>query len=267
MKKIYTFLLVTSVIGNVYAQDSVKKVSFLVKGGVNFSNYAASESKKANNINDKNLLGLNFGVAANYKLSNSIALQTGLSFNQKGYINQFEIEDRNEINEDLGTTTIHKTTQRVSYLELPINAIYNYKKVSLGLGPYLAYAIKATSVFQMSKPVQGYSANHKFESDMKIGNDKTSVVKPLEFGLNFLVDYEFKYGISIGANYGLGITNASKLIFVREGKNRVFSVLVGYKFSRLKPVKAKEEQGGFAIRRHTSIFAKQCLDENKKNIC
>ena len=37
MKKIYTFLLVASVIGNVYAQDSVKKVSFLVKGGVNFS--------------------------------------------------------------------------------------------------------------------------------------------------------------------------------------------------------------------------------------
>lgn len=241
MKKIYTFLLFASVIGNVYAQDSVKRVSFLVKGGVNFSNYAASETKLVNDIgDDKSLTGLNLSVLGNYRISNNISLQTGLSFNQKGYVNQFEFEDRNENNEDLGTTSIHKTSQRVSYFELPINAIYNYKKLSFGLGPYLAYAIKATSIFQMSKTIQGYKANHKIKQDIEIGNNETSIIKPFDLGLNFLANYELKYGISLGANYGLGFTNASKLIFVREGKNRVFSVLVGYKFSRLKPVKSKE---------------------------
>ena len=244
MKKIYTFLLVTSVIGNVYAQDSVKKVSFLVKGGVNFSNYAASESKIVNDINDKNLIGLNIGVFANYTISSSVALQLGLGVNQKGNSTQFGVEDSGPNGENWGTFTA-KFIQRVTYLELPINIVYNYKKLSLGVGPYLAYAIDARSIYKTDRPNyyetgQGFNGNLKMKQDVKIGNDQTSIVKPLDFGLNFLANYELKYGITIGANYGLGITNASKLIFAREGKNRVFSVLVGYKFSRLKPVKAKE---------------------------
>ena len=245
MKKIYTVLLITLWISKLWAQSPDKKISFLVKGGVNFSNYAASESKIANNINDKNLLGLNFGVAANYKLSNSIALQAGLGLNQKGNITQSEVQDSGPNGEKRDPFTT-KFIQRVTYLELPINIVYNYKKLSLGVGPYLAYALDARSIYKSDRAnfydsqQQGFEGNYKMKQDIKIGNDETSMVKPFDFGLNFLANYELKYGVSLGANYGLGFTDASKLIFVREGKNRVFSMLVGYKFSRLKLVKEKE---------------------------
>ena len=128
MKKIYTVLLITLCISELWAQSPDKKISYLVKGGLNISNYAASESKIVNDIGeDKSLTGFNLSALVNYRISNTFTLQAGLSFNQKGYINQFEVEDRGENNEYLGTTIINKSKQRVTYLELHINAIYNYK--------------------------------------------------------------------------------------------------------------------------------------------
>jgi|GEM_PF-4200784 len=50
------------------------------------------------------------------------------------------------------------------------------------------------------------------------------------FDFIFLADNKLKYDIPLGVNYGLGLTNANRLILISDGKNRVFSILVGYNF-------------------------------------
>jgi hypothetical protein len=229
MKKIYSILLICFGITAVWAQSPNKKFSFLVKGGLNISNYAVSEPKIyiiKDDFEDKNNLGFNVSAASNYKISNSVALQMGLGFSQKGYTQQFDVDLTLE-NEISLVKFREKMTQRIYYLEVPLNVLYNYKKFSFGLGPYLAYTITANST---NAHAFSYPETREYKWDLKIGNDENSVVKPLDFGFNFLADYKLKYGISVGLNYGLGLTNASMLALGSDGKNRVFSILVGYNF-------------------------------------
>lgn len=235
MKKLYTILLLTVCACNTKAQTPDKKFSFLFKGGINIANYRATEPNifVGDDTQFKNFVGFNFSALANAKISQPLGLQFGLGFSQKGTIMQLEVDysDRNGYFIGKGQ---EKFTHRITYLELPLNVIYSYKNLSLGAGPYLAYAIAAKSIITPSN-VRTFNQQEDtpiatYKSDLPIGNDDASVVKPLDIGVNFLADYKIKYGLSLGVNYGLGITKASKLPFVKDGKNSVFSILVGYNF-------------------------------------
>ncbi len=236
MKKLFSILLITICACSVLAQSRDKKLSFMLKGGINLANYQVTEPRIFI-INDdtqfKNLVGFNLSALANAKIAQSLVLQFGLGFTQKGSKMQtgLDFTDENGVFIGLGQD---KFTHRITYLELPLNLIYSYKNVSLGAGPYLAYAIAAKSIFTPSNlrsfNQQNDAPNATYKSDLPIGNANNSIIKSLDFGVNFLADYKLKYGLSLGVNYGLGITKASKLPPVREGRNRVFSVLVGYSF-------------------------------------
>lgn len=236
MKKLYTILLLIVCACNLKAQSTDKKISFMIKGGINLANYQLTEPRIFI-INDdtqfKNLVGFNLSALANAKIAQSLVLQFGLGFSQKGTIMQLEVDYLDQ-NLDFVGKGQEKFTRRITYLELPLNLIYCYKKLSLGAGPYLACAIVAKSIITPSNVRTFYQQEDTqiatYKSDLAIGNANNSIIRSLDFGVNFLADYKLKYGLSLGVNYGLGITKASKLPPVREGRNRVFSVLVGYSF-------------------------------------
>lgn len=235
MKKLYSILLLTVCACNVIAQTPDKKFSFMLKGGINLANYQLTEPKIFI-INDdteyKNFVGYNFSALANVKITPSLSLQSGLGISQKGTKMQVSINFRGDVNEEIGTG-VEKFRYRITYLELPLNLLFNYKKLCLGAGPYLAYALAAKSIIKPSN-IRAFqpeiNPNTTIKSDIPIGNDDISIIKPIDFGFNFLADYKLKYGISLGINYGLGLTKASKLPLIRDGRNRVFSVFMGYNF-------------------------------------
>lgn len=218
----------------VKAQSPDKKFSFMIKGGINLANYQLTEPKIFlinNDFQFKNLIDFNLIALANAKIAQPFFLQFGLGLSQKGSKIKFNVNFRDEYNNYIGIGE-ENFIYRITYLELPLNLIYSYKKLLLGGGSYLAYAIAAKSIYTPSNLWSFYqlNSNSAHKSDLPIGNDNNSIIKPLDFGFNFLADYKLNYGLSIGVNYGLGITKASKLPPVREGRNRVFSVLVGYSF-------------------------------------
>jgi hypothetical protein len=49
----------------------------------------------------------------------------------------------------------------------------------------------------------------------------------IDFGMNFLLGYQLKNGLSVNAGYGLGLTNNYENL---SSKNKVFSLGLGFAF-------------------------------------
>lgn len=223
MKKIYTLLALALVSGSVMAQ-SKDGVKFGVRAGVNFASVALSgkDVDKEDKDGLKSLTSFNFGGYAEIPISEKFSIQPGLSLSGKGY--KTESSDTDD-----GITFTDKVTNNLMYLEIPINAVFNFNGFYFGAGPYLSYAISGKSKYKGT--VTGEPDENK-EEDIKIGNNKDEdQIKPLDFGVNAMAGYKLPNGLNFGLNYGLGLSNLD----VDSSKdykmsNRVFSVLVGFSF-------------------------------------
>ena len=91
---------------------------------------------------------------------------------------------------------------RFNDLELPLNFIYRAPGTGghfvAGLGPTLAYALSGRETYKYN----GETNSGKI--DFGSGDDK---LKPLEFGGNMLIGYEWKGGFFVQANYNMGFTS------------------------------------------------------------
>lgn len=123
-----------------------------------------------------------------------------------------------------------KVDGKVSYLEIPLNVCYSFGSCKDGGlfvfgGPYLGYALSG-------KQKISYLA-FDTTTTVKFGNDSTSDMKRMDFGLNLGVGYQLPMGLFFRAQYGLGLSNidavGDKDNFT---KNKVFGISVGYYFRR-----------------------------------
>ncbi len=135
--------------------------------------------------------GYHLGVTYEFHHYNSVFLRTGLQYSLKGN----KIPSRRL-----------SITNRMNYLELPLDIVYATKYVSMHTGFYTAYLVSA-----------------EFE-----GSKDKSVLTPFDLGLNFGLSFKFN-DFGLGLNYGYGIVDASKNIFdTRFLRNKVFSVFFTY---------------------------------------
>jgi len=161
-----------------------------VKAGVNLATQDYG-GKQLFGFKPSSILG--YVVGLNYKASvcSSLALRPGMEFSTKG-----SKEDRNGAISSIN----------LSYLELPVDIMYNLSNFSFYTGPYVA--------FLLSDDRRSFSLSKEAES--------------LDFGVNF--GAEFTLGkIGIGAKYGLGLVdinaNPFDSLYV---KNRVGNVYIIY---------------------------------------
>lgn len=125
------------------------------------------------------------------------------------------------------------------YVELPFNFAYKIDGFFIGAGPSLSYGL--TGKHEMT---QTYTSNGEvlesetMKGDVKFDGDGDDIsddthLKALELGANFITGYEFANGLSIRANFNLGLSNISPV----EGntfKNNYFSLGIGYLFGSRK---------------------------------
>lgn len=215
MKKILLFsaLAVSSLF--VKAQD----LKYGLKAGVNFANQKASISGisiSSSSVTSYHLTGfVDIGISENF------SFQPGLSLQGKGA--KSDIKD-----DDSGAN--FKSTENISYLEIPLNAVYYLPagsgKVFLGAGPYAAFGLFGKSKAEMS----GFPS---VSEDASFGNGENDTVTPMDFGLNFMAGYRLDNGILLNAGYGLGLANImpkDQRFGDSKGTNNVFSISVGYSF-------------------------------------
>lgn len=179
-----------------------------IKAGVNLPNY----HYKSNNNSFDTKSSTNFHITGylDAPVSNNFYIQPGVSLQGKGA--KFY---------DNGS---HSYTQNTMWIEVPVNAVAKFYtgdagNFFIGAGPYAAFGISGKNKLE--------SGNSTIHTDFKFGKDKDQ--KSFDAGVNFLAGYQLSSGLTLGAGYGLGLTDiAPNSTGNVKQNNRVLSFSVGF---------------------------------------
>ena len=204
MKKLYFFLILLTLSTLSFAQI----INYGIKAGLNLSTIYFNNSNTAGNY--KYLSGFNAGGIVNIEFSN-FTIQPGLFYSTKGDKVPVVLVTQNQI------ASVTTGTNRLNYLELPVNILYNFLNIPqgnlhLGGGPYLGYGVSEKG------SVNGKSISGPF----------TEFARNSDYGLNFIVGARFMNKFLADASYGLGLANSGGNGSTLQ--NRVISFSVGYLF-------------------------------------
>lgn len=174
MKKLLLAALVVLGAVSVNAQ-----VQFGVKAGLNFADLKFSNWGSSTPAT-KSLVSFHAGAIADITIAESLAIQPGLLFSQKG------------TKEDGGDGKI-----TLNYIEIPVNVMYKLNagsvKVLLMAGPSFGYALS------------GKDSGGGSSSDITFGSDP-GTFKRFDCGFGFGAGVQFS-SIQVTANYNLGLAN------------------------------------------------------------
>ncbi|RXF69139.1 porin family protein [Arcticibacter tournemirensis] len=198
MKKVFLSLSLLFVMGAVFGQE----VKYGLKAGVNFANQTFSSSGMS--VSLSSLTSFHFHGFVDYGVSPNFSIQPGIGVSGKGFKSDSG-EEEAEVN--------------VMYLDIPVNALakfpVSFGKIFLGGGPYA-----------------GVKLSEKYKLEGETLDEDESSFNTADFGVNFLGGLEFNNGLTLNANYGLGLINVMKDSELADvtAKNKVFSISVGFLF-------------------------------------
>jgi Outer membrane protein beta-barrel domain len=180
-----------------------------IKAGVNVSTISGITSATGFG---SNLTGFNAGAIANLDFPN-FTIQQGLFYSTKGNMSTYSTISANQ-----QTINTYATGDRLGYLEMPVNFLYNIVhlpggNIHLGAGPYIGYGFSET--------LSGVGPTETFT----FGN---FYYRNPDYGVNFIVGTKLRKHFLVDAQYGLGIANLA-----HNGEtlhNRVLSISAGYLF-------------------------------------
>lgn len=148
-------------------------------------------------------IGFQLGLTYTTAVSEAISFRPGLLLSTKGSEFTFDF---------LGTEETVSTT--LTYLEVPLDFVYNAGSIGIHAGPYLGYLLAASQ-------------------DPDDGSDIKEDSKSIDMGLNFGLTYNINAQIGVGVNYGLGLASINETDDGDEDfsvKNTNLSLFVAYMF-------------------------------------
>ncbi|MDP8211576.1 MAG: porin family protein [Candidatus Stygibacter australis] len=204
MKKNVILLLLIFVIVQLLAYDVHAKG---VKGGINFANFSSAEE---DDLESK--AGLILGGFVTYIVNDQFSFQPEIYFTMKGAKSEW------------GYGYEYKDTFKLNYFEVPFLGVMNIPVEAsfapkLFFGPALGVNLSATYKIEWEYTYDG-------ETESGSENGDLDEIIPIEFGLIFGGTIEFEK-IVFDLRYNMGLTD---ILDYCSSKNRVFSILLGYKF-------------------------------------
>lgn len=163
-------------------------------------------------------LGLSAGIAAQYRLTQKLALQTSIGFERKGSFSKGVILDTSG-----NTIGDVKCLQQFDYLVLPILLRFHFGKQQqfyVNVGPYLGYLLRQNNTVKSDIfPDYCYS-------DMAYFKHLDAGVSA-GFGLNVPVNEVLR--LSVECRENLGLSNMSLFPVFENGKvqNHSFNLMIG----------------------------------------
>ncbi len=222
--KVFKLMLVAAAVA-VSSCAMAQDLSFGVKAGLNFSKFTVEKDEEGYDYSSahKSKPGISLGVYADYTLSDLLAIESGLQFDQKG--------SKAEGND--GGSWSDKYT--INYFTIPINA-----RVNLAMGD--------NNIYFLAGPTFGIalSGKNKYEEDGKSEDITIKFEKPkvdedgdpieggafakrMNVGLLLGAGYELSNNIGARLTYEIGLNNLSQYS-KGEVKTGVFGIAVTYKF-------------------------------------
>ena len=204
---------------------------FGIKAGVSFSNVTDKAANGAK-ANTQSLPGLLLGLTADVHLAGNLYVQPALLYSRKGFKQE---------NGGFGSATNFRV--KADYIELPVNFLYKPKLgtgcLLLGAGPYIAYGTggnwTSDNDLIIGDIVSKGSGNVAFRNDGSVRNDSEYTYgRPLDYGLNGTLGYEFRERFSLQLTGTVGLANlVPNFNGYQPGgslRNRGMGIAIGYKF-------------------------------------
>ena len=169
----------------------------------------------------KTRMSWKFGLTAQIPVSEQFVFMPQLNLLSKGGKIDRTIEGV-EVSGDVKNT----------YLELPLNFVYNTGSFFIGAGPSISYGLSGEGdvVVEYLGTRDSQSFDVKFDGKKNADEDEPVLhYKALEFGANFIAGYKLSNGIFINAQYNLGLNNIHP-DDGNESKNKYFGIGIGYYF-------------------------------------
>ena len=207
MRKVFLVLASVFALGSANAQTSF---------GIHADGILASQSIKAAGfkISTGDRFSWKAGLVANVPATEQISFMPQLNLVSKG--SKFAFEDT-------------KTEIKLTYLELPLNFVFNSSGFFGGIGPVLSFGLGGKEKATYGTEVMEQDV--KFDGKDADGTDEFSHYKGFEFGGNLIAGYKLESGLFFNAHYNFGLSNISPSPS-SEGtaKNNYFGFGIGYFF-------------------------------------
>ena len=207
MKKLLLTLVCTLALA---LGTQAQEIKVGLKGGASFSNW--SGRLLILNINGNSLTNFHGGAMASIGLSDRFAIQPELLYNTMGS----NLSNSGVLSELLNLDNLQGEVDfSLAYLSIPIYAkLYATEGLALMAGPQANFRVDNSEDIN----VQGISSSL----------DIINFYNDVDFGLSFGAQYETEMGLTIGANYYLGLTDVIDNPIISELRNSSFQVSVGW---------------------------------------
>ncbi|GGD29723.1 porin family protein [Flavobacterium orientale] len=205
MKNIFLSLVAVFCVVIAQAQTNVDQSNssgFGAKGGINIANFVGDDAGSS-----KSFVGFNFGLFAEFKLSQKLYIQPELLYSAQGAKEDLTIEG---IDFD--------ATLKVNYINIPVMfKYYVANDFSLEAGPYVGFLT---------------SAKVKVESSIGSGTeDAKDFFKSTDFGLGIGFNYDVTQAIFLNARYSAGLAQIGDTdTDDNDVKNSVLQFGLGFRF-------------------------------------
>jgi hypothetical protein len=230
MKKV---LLITAVLTAVFFKTNAQ-VNLGVHASGIFSGGKQTEDGEEEKITIKHKLRASWkvGVTAAFPVSEHVSIAPELNLLSKGGKPSYKVEfDNNSSFKISGKASL-------TYLELPVNIVYQSNGFLIGAGPSISMGLGGKGNTKYTQIIGGVEFTSETKGKVKFdgddeANDEDIHLNRFEFGANFIVGYVFKNNISVNANVNLGLSD----IYPAEGSkytSKYFGVGIGYMFSKKK---------------------------------
>ena len=169
------------------------------------------------------------GVEAEYMLTDNFSLAAGLTYGEQGS----GYEDYEE-NYSGAKVELKDLKVDIDYLNIPVVAnYYLFRGFAVKAGVQFGFLTTAKIKGKTITSINGSTTTTEME-DKKIGNqDFKDTLEKFDLSIPMGISYEFKVPIVIDLRYNLGLTKVNKesVSGVKDYKNNVVSLTVGYKFA------------------------------------
>jgi hypothetical protein len=227
------FLAVSS-----FTADAQGETKIGIKAGFTSANvYGSDVAQLSSNGNPTSLQGFHVGLFVNSKISKHFWLKSEVISIQKGTV--LSIKDK--------WSQLYSSNLKSQYIDIyPASPTFHFKGFQLLAGPYVSMLL--TSSIQQKDSLGVMSTNN---SIFGIPSQNSKYRQKLDAGFVLGIEYETKWGISIGGRYTKGfiplIENAAAITPVNAPEqpqqkifNESYSLSIGYSLGKKESAKAKK---------------------------
>lgn len=219
---------------SLYMLPTFSQISLGITGGGTLSRYHYTHDSFSKYRKNTFITAWHAGLIAETKLTGNFYLQPQLLVSRQGAIVEFDMTSDNNRN-------YLKGVNHTTYLQLPLNVVYKYKRWYAGAGPYMARGLGGRyhnrSVYIYGDGVGGISVNEtkgkvQFSSSADKVKPYNLFMRAMDYGANFIGGYEFKNGLFLNVNYNMGLTGIYGTDL--KVKNRYWGLSAGWFLKRFK---------------------------------